>query len=39
MSYNIDAGLAVCTAVKRKKKKKKKEKNFYDQKWTDVSSL
>ena len=24
MSYNIDAGLAVCTAVKREKKKKKK---------------
>ena len=28
MSYNIDAGLAVCTAVKREKKKKKKSFNM-----------
>ena len=42
MSYNIDAGLAVCTAVKRKKKKKKKKtfkKKSFNMPWYRIGTL
>ena len=37
MSYNIDAGLAVCTAVKREKKKKKKKS--FNMPWYRIGTL